>query len=334
MHAALVDLLRSPGGQGPLALASGEATADGHIEQGELTGDARVSYPIVGGIPRFVPSASYASTFSEQWKRWATTQLDSVNGTGVFRRRFERYFADPAQLAGLTVLDAGCGAGAFLDVAAPYAQRLIGIDLSESVESAYVAHRSRPNVDVVQGDLCALPFAVGSFDLVFCFGVIQHTPDPEATFRSLARLVRPGGTLAVWIYERAPYEPFKPRHLVRRYTAGMDTVRAMSFIERYCRAARPARRLLRRLPAGHRVARLVPVSDMAAYAGNLPEHLTLAQVDEWEVMDTHDMLITRYDQPQRAIDVARWFEDAGMRPLQRPEAEGVAMFGTRAVPAS
>jgi ubiquinone/menaquinone biosynthesis C-methylase UbiE len=276
-----------------------------------------------------VSSAGYASSFGEQWRRWATTQLDSVNGTDIFRRRFERYFGGLERLRGLEVLDAGCGAGAFLDVVAPYAARVVGVDLSESVESAHTSMRSHPGVDVVQADLLQLPFPEESFDFVYCIGVIQHTADPETAFKSLARMVRPGGTLAVWIYERTPYERLKPRHLVRGYTAGMDPERAMPFVQRYCRVARPTRRFLRRLPGGRQLSRLVPVSDVSAYPGPVAERLTPEQVDEWEVMDTYDMLITTYEQPQRPDDVARWFADAGMTAHRTEGAEDVAMLGTK-----
>src|SRR6266511_4943190 len=233
MHRELAQRLVSPESGEPLALVADTEADEGHVESGELRTASGRSYPIVGGIPRFVSGDSYASSFSEQWKRWATTQFDSVNGTDIFRRRFERYFGELERLRGLDVLDAGCGAGAFLDVVAPYAERVVGVDLSESVESAYASMRSHAGVDVVQGDLVQLPFPEESFDFVYCIGVIQHTSDPEAAFKSLARMVRPGGTLAVWIYEWTRYERLKPRHLVRRYTAGMAPERAMPFVQRY-----------------------------------------------------------------------------------------------------
>ena len=321
-------MLVDPASREPVTLDAGEPGADGHIESGTLVAADGESFPITGGIPRFVASAGYASTFSEQWTRWASTQLDSVNGTTVFRQRFERYFGDPSQLEGLDVLDGGCGAGAFLDVAGDYAKRLVGIDLSQSVESAQANLGHRENVDVVQGNLLQLPFADESFDFVYCIGVIQHTPDPRATFDELARVVRPGGVLAVWIYERMPYEPLKPKHLLRRWTAGMDSDKAMPFIERYCKVARPTRRALHQAPGGDALVRLVPVSDMSTYAGDLMAQLTPEQVDEWEVMDTHDMLITQHDHPQRAKDVARWFREAGMHPW-RSDAEHVAMTGVK-----
>jgi len=320
MHPELADRLVCP--------VSGAAL---HLAEGRLVTESGLSYPVVGGIPRFVAFESYASTFGVQWRRWASTQLDSVNGTRIFRERFERYFGDPAQLRGLTVLDAGCGAGAFLDVVAPYAGRVVGVDLSEAVEPAYESTRRHANVDVLQADLMQLPFPDGAFDFVFCIGVLQHTPDPARAFRSLARVVRPGGTLAVWLYERSRYEALKPRHLVRRYSAGLPPEKAMPFVERWYRAGRPLRRRLRRLPGGRVLAKLIPLSDLGGYRGELADKLTPAEIEEWELMDTHDMLVTVYDKPQTANEVARWFRREAMRPYRSRQAEAIAMFGAKPV---
>jgi SAM-dependent methyltransferase len=78
------------------------------------------------------------------------------------------------------------------------------MDLSESVDAASANLRGLPNVRVVQGDLLRPPFRTGSdadgFDLVYAIGVLHHLPTPADGFRSLVRHVRPGGTIAVWVY--------------------------------------------------------------------------------------------------------------------------------------
>jgi SAM-dependent methyltransferase len=333
MHPELADRLVCPRSGAPLLLAAVDALSDGHVVEGRLEAPSGADYPIVGGVPRFVASEMYASTFGFQWRRWAKTQLDSVNGSGIFRARFERYFGDPAQLEGRSVLDAGCGAGAFLDVVSPHAGRVVGVDLSQAVEPAFESTRHHENVDVLQADLLALPFADGAFDFVFCVGVLQHTPDPAAAFRSLARVVRPGGVLALWMYERSRWEPLKPRHLIRRYSAGLPPDKAMAFVERYYRAGRPIRQRLRRLPGGRALTKLVPLSDLGGYRGRLVEKLTPEQIREWELMDTHDMLVTVYDKPQAPGEVADWFRREGMRPERSREAEAIAMVATKPGPA-
>ena len=285
------------------------------------------------GVPRFVDAEHYADSFGTQWNRWSSTQLDSRNGTSIFRERFERYFGDPAQVAGgLRVLDAGCGPGAFLDVLAPHAAELVGLDLSRAVDAAHANTAHLGHVRVAQADLLAPPVAPASFDLVVCIGVLQHTPDPAATFASLARLVRPGGRLAVWAYERTRCEALKPRHTLRRWTSRMEPDRAMRFVEGYAPRAMRVRSSLKKLPAGRVLAKAVPVADMESYAGRLGEALDAEQLREWSLMDTHDMLITRYDQPQKPARLRELFLAHGFEPPRHAPAEGVAMMARRRAP--
>ena len=54
----------------------------------------------------------------------------------------------------------------------------------------------------VQADLLDLPLADSAFDLVYSIGVLHHTPSPRRAFGEIARKVKPGGRLAVWLYRR------------------------------------------------------------------------------------------------------------------------------------
>ncbi len=287
------------------------------------------AFPVLRGVPRFVAESDYTASFGRQWNHWATTQMDSVNGTNIHRERFSRYFEPPERLEGLRVLDAGCGVGSFIELVAPHAREVVGFDLSTAVEAAQRNVGGLANVTIAQADIYNPPLEPESFDFVYCLGVIQHTPDPRAAFASLARLVRPGGRLGVWIYERTRFEALKPRHLIRRYSSRLSGERAMRFAERYAPRALRVRRSLARLPGAASARRLVPVADVSDYEGNPAAQLTAVQQAEWCVMDTHDMLVTTYDQPQRAVDVERWFAQEGFDPPARGAAEAIAMLGTK-----
>lgn len=100
-------------------------------------------------------------------------------------------------LRGLDILDAGCGVGAFSEPLVA-ANTVHGVDFSaKSLE--YAAARG---LKAQVGDLAALPFAAGSFDLVLCIGVIQLIDDHLTVLRELARVTRPGGTLLVQTLHR------------------------------------------------------------------------------------------------------------------------------------
>jgi SAM-dependent methyltransferase len=300
--------------------------------QAELSCDSGHAFPIAGGVPRFVPPENYAASFGRQWNHWATTQMDSVNGTTIFRERFSRYFDSPETFQDLRVLDAGCGVGAFIELLAPHAAEVVGFDLSTAVEAAQANVGGLANVAIAQADIFNPPLEPESFDLVYCVGVLQHTPDPQRAFSSLARLVKPGGRLGVWVYERSRFEALKPRHLLRRYTSRLEDERAMRFVDRFAPRALRLRRRLAGLPAASASRKLIPVADVRDYEGDPGAQLTEAQQAEWCLMDTHDMLITRYDQPQKPARVERWFRDNGFDPPRRGDAEAVAMLGVKRLP--
>ena len=70
------------------------------------------------------------------------------------------------------------------------------------MEKAATLCAGLPDVCIAQADLLDLPLPDGAFDLVFSIGVLHHTPDPRRAFAQIARKVKPGGRLAVWLYRK------------------------------------------------------------------------------------------------------------------------------------
>jgi len=174
------------------------------------SGDSHHTWPVHCGIPRFVagPAAAEARTvqaFERQWRRYgglrrifgkdpAAMRANLVGarmGTGI----------DAPWYRGRTVLDAGCGHGRYLPAFAEMGARVVGLDIGRGPEAAGVP-LDDPSIAVVQGSVLAPPFREATFDLVFSDGVIHHTPDAHAAYLALARLVKPGGALYVWVYPR------------------------------------------------------------------------------------------------------------------------------------
>ena len=161
-------------------------------------------FQIANGIPRFVSTAEdYCHNFGFQWQNWKNIQIDRLSGHGLSETRFfndSRW--EPGWLRDKLVLDAGCGAGRFADVAALHGARVVACDISTAVDACrnvLLIHGER--VECVQASLYDMPFRDGVFDAVFCMGVIQHTPDPEKVIVGLPTYVRPGGRVAYNFYE-------------------------------------------------------------------------------------------------------------------------------------
>jgi SAM-dependent methyltransferase len=174
---------------------------------GELTcTSCHHTWPVRNGIARLVPEdlvaqqRRTATTFGWQWRHFS--EMHSA---------FEAQFLDwihpisPEFFRAKRVLDAGCGTGRHAYFAAKYgAREVVGLDLSDAVEIAHHNLRDFENVTVVQGDLLRPPFLTaasgGGFDIIYSIGVLHHLPEPERGFRTLLRYLRPGGTIAIWVY--------------------------------------------------------------------------------------------------------------------------------------
>jgi SAM-dependent methyltransferase len=205
MKRRLVEDLVCPLSPHPLALASGIASDE--VEHGELlcVGCGR-SWEIRNSVPRLVPpdlvpqQRKTAAAFGFEWQHFAEQHAEYEAQFLDWLHPIDRDF-----FRGKRVLDAGCGTGRHAYFAAQYgASEVVALDLSEAVETARRVLSPFEHAEIVQGDLLRPPFRTaaegGGFDLVYSIGVLHHLPDPHAGFRSLLRFVRPGGTIAVWVY--------------------------------------------------------------------------------------------------------------------------------------
>ncbi|MFF1592033.1 class I SAM-dependent methyltransferase [Streptomyces sp. NPDC058286] len=115
--------------------------------------------------------------------------------------RFEAAVAELGLRAGDRVLDAGCGTGralpALRDAVGP-SGAVLGVDLTPAMlEAAVRAGRDRAG-SLMLADVTRLPVRSESLDAVFGSGLVAHLPQPQKNLRELARVVRPGGLLALF----------------------------------------------------------------------------------------------------------------------------------------
>lgn len=203
MKQKLLEYLRCPSCAGAIMLASVDIAEDNEIIAGQLTCDSCARrFPIVRGIPRFATLASLAAdkaataeNFGWQWQHF-------VQSDELYADQLLGWLAPvtPDFFKGKVVLEGGCGKGRHTQLAAAWgAREVIGVDLSDAVETAFAATRKLENAHIVQADIYQLPLA-RSFDYAFSIGVLHHLPDPRAGFRSLASKVKPGGHISAWVY--------------------------------------------------------------------------------------------------------------------------------------
>jgi SAM-dependent methyltransferase len=260
------------------------------------------TFSIVDGIPRFTPSSSYADSFGFEWASFPRLQLDSEEiqeSAETFRNKTG---LTPEDIAGRTVLDAGCGMGRFTDVVARWgADRAVGADISRAVEAAGGNLAGFPSVALVQADLRALPFPPESFDVVFSIGVLHHTPDTFQALARIAKLVKPGGTLAVWVYSKRLRWQLFGAEVLRPLTSRMPPERLLRLVEQVTPRTRAIKR---RIPAAQ-----VPL-DFLLPTSNHPK-------PEWQVLDTFDWYSPRYQRKHTYHELERWFRWLGFVDVER-----------------
>ena len=312
MREKLMEILVEPGTHAKLDLKVSKGSGK-TIDEGTLTSTVTgKTYAILRGIPRFVEADPYAENFGKQWNMFREVQLDSENGAAYSRKRFDDETGwDEPQLKGKWVLDAVCGAGRFAEVSASRGPNLVALDLSSAVEATARTLSRHNNVDVVQGSVLEPPFAPGTFDFVYCIGVIQHTPDPPGAITTLVSRVREGGQFTFTIYARRPWTKLYSKYLLRPLTKRLPQETLLTGIRKLMPVLFPISDVLFREPVMGKVAKFaLPVANYVER-----DDLTREQRYNEAILDTFDMLAPRYDSPMtwqeaeaaiKAAGAGRW----------------------------
>ncbi|WP_165066315.1 class I SAM-dependent methyltransferase [Paludisphaera rhizosphaerae] len=278
LNADLISFLRSPRSRSPM-----------HVEGDELVSDDGAErYPILKNVPRLAGDP-YVGSFGRQWNRYEVVRPEEDEAT------FEaKTGVPPSDMAGKLVLDAGCGGGRYARLLGEHGANVLGVDLSSAVDKAAEMCAGLPNVQIVQGDLLDPPVVEDAFDLVFSIGVLHHSPDPRRAFAAIARRVKPGGRLAVWLYRKniAPQEWIN------------SGVRAVT--------TRLPARVLEPLCVGLGAVGSVPILNRT-----LNKLVNFSAHPDWtlRVCDNFDWWAPAYQSHHSLAELRSWFEEEGFEDL-------------------
>jgi SAM-dependent methyltransferase len=291
---------------------------------------SREPVKVDGGVWDFIGSGAddYCRNFGEQWNRFRSIQIDSLTGKSESHRRF---FTEtgwkPEEIKGKLLLDAGCGAGRFADVALECGAKVVAVDISEAAWACSKTLERFPERDymVVRASLYDLPFKRNVFDGIYSLGVLQHTPDPAHAIKCLTTFLAPTGRLATWIYERRlpDISRLQPRTWIRSIAAHWPIESKLKLSRLLTIAGFPLGWGLSWFGrTGERVSQFLP------YAAR--HHLgrgDLRRQWNYSLMDTFDWYGPVYDQPQPEAKVKSAMNEAGLINVRRLPARGMAIIG-------
>ena len=284
-----------------------------------------VIFPIINFIPRFVDSENYASNFGLEWLKHAQTQYDSHSGSNLSEERFFKETKWPHNLSGEVILEAGSGSGRFTEQAAKTGAMIISFDYSVAVEANYQSNGNKHNVLILQADIYKMPFRKNFFDRIFCFWVLQHTPDPKKSFFNLVNYLKPKGKICVDVYRKLRLL-FFTKYFVRIFTRKMNSEKLYQKCRRWVNLLWKPTAFIAKLPKGRFINKLLFV--FADYRGWLP--LKDEILKEWAILDTFDMLSPRYDKPQSLKTIKKWFQKANLKNIEvNPGYNGIEGRGEK-----
>ncbi|MDA0688641.1 MAG: bifunctional 2-polyprenyl-6-hydroxyphenol methylase/3-demethylubiquinol 3-O-methyltransferase UbiG [Proteobacteria bacterium] len=117
------------------------------------------------------------------------------------------YISRHVNLAGLAVLDVGCGGGILSEAMAHHGARVTAIDMAEASLSVARLHLLESKLDIDYRKCAAEDLAKeqpGRFDVITCLEMLEHVPDPSAVVRACHTLVKPGGLVFFSTINRNP----------------------------------------------------------------------------------------------------------------------------------
>jgi SAM-dependent methyltransferase len=288
-----LDVMQCPSCGGRL-----EAQVDATRMHGALRCLCGLTAPIRNGVARFVPDDGYVSSFSYEWRKHARTQLDSASHGERSEKQFQLRLNRPLDwLEGKLVLDAGCGSGRFAEIAARHGGTVVVADFSFAIDVARENLSKYPNVHYVQADLNRLPLKPETFDLVYSFGVLHHTPDARQAFQSIAKRVKSGGVLSMFVY--ASYN--KALVYSSDFWRRLSTKLPHQLLYSICAASVPLYYLYSLPVVGSVGKALLPISMEPDW--------------RWRWLDTFDWYSPHYQSKHTHAEVAGWFAESGFDDL-------------------
>lgn len=314
-----------------LQATSGDIGLTTEVTSGTLQCDAGHPFPIHGGVPRLLrrnaldagatmgdartkTALAIADSFGGEWEQfdydtnrtWHETVEDRSK---LWLREVDLSVSD---LRGKVVLDAGSGNGTLSVGVSNFGCDVVGVDVSDSVtrSHAFAIGRKNTNTHFVQGDLMRLPVRDGSMDIVYSSGVLHHNPDTLEALRAVARALKPGGKIYIWLYHREPGLKWWLQLRLRSVIAPLPGPIKRAFVHAWVIQAM-ARQYLR----------------------------TLLGVNEefdrvtWKerTIDLMDMYTPRYRSMHTQDEVHGWYRDLGLQEIRTTEVRlwGFGVVGTK-----
>ena len=258
----------------------------------------------------------YHDNFGYQWNRFSKLQLDSYNGSKESENRLiNQSEMSQEDFKGKVVLEIGAGNGRFTEILLKFGAQVVSVDFSSAIYSNYENHKQNAqegDLLCIRGNLFDLPIKRSSFDIVLCYGVIQHTGNNKLALETLSSYVKDGGLMLVDIYSNniKHYNPWI--YLIRPIFSRLvrTNEKRMKFVEKFVNFMFPIQvKLLSFLKNKKGVFKFLKYfinrSPNSVYGINLylNGNISLDDAKDWSICDTNDAWTPQHDDP---VSFSQW----------------------------
>jgi len=271
-----------------------------------------LSYKIKNNVLKAV-NDEYHSNFGFQWNLHRKTQLDSFNGSNESEKRLlnqsqlsKEFFKDKV------VLEIGAGNGRFTELFLKYGAKVVACDYSSAI-FANQKNNACKNALFIQADLFKLSLKESFFDVVVCYGVVQHTGKNNLALDKIYSIpIKQNGTVLIDIYSNS-LKHFNPLIYLFRipfFFVKKTDKELYRIVERFVKTLFPIQKQLlkffRKLGFfGKFFIYLVNRSPNSVYGINLylDRKISRKIAFDWCVLDTFDAWMPKHDNP---MSFRRW----------------------------
>ena len=214
------------------------------------------------------------------------------------------------------VLEIGSGAGRFTNILMKYTNaEVYSVDSSDSVianlkNNLFYVKKKRLNI--YKASIYDLPFKEGQFDIVICFGVIQHTPNVKKTINNLCEQVKSKGLIIVDFY---PYNGFwtliSSKYILRPITKRLKYETVRIFFTKHIKKLIKIYYFFEKSKLGV-LNRFVPIADIS---NTIPKDIDSKLLEEMVLLDTIDIYTPKYDNPQKIRKIRNMIESNNFKIL-------------------
>ena len=257
----------------------------------------------------------YHENFGKQWNRFNKLQLDSYNGSNESHERIlNQSELDKKFFENKTILEIGAGNGRFTEQLLNWGAKVVAVDFSSAINANFENHKSYVedgSLICIRGDVFDLPIIEETFDIVFCYGVIQHTGNNKKCLNQLAKYVAPGGSLLVDIYSNS-FKHINPWiYLIRPFFSLIrNEDKKINFVESFVNFVFPLQykflKFLHNKNGVYKILRyFINRSPNSVYGINLylDSKISLENARNWSICDTYDAWSPKHDHP---VSFRKW----------------------------